>query len=110
VIFYNAPYFRRRVLAVADANPGATWLIVDGAPIAHLDSTGADTIATLADDLSRHGIRLAIGGVLPQAQRMLERSGALERLGTDALFPTFRAAVAACVSKATSISPLSAVR
>jgi high affinity sulfate transporter 1 len=110
VIFYNAPYFKRRVLAVADANPGATCLIVDGAPIAHLDSTGADTIATLADDLSRRGIRLAIGGVLPQVQRMLERSGALERLGTDALFPTFRAAVAACVSKATSISPLSAVR
>jgi high affinity sulfate transporter 1 len=109
VIFYNAPYFKRRVLAVAAANPGATWLIVDGAPIAHLDSTGADTIATLADDLSRHGIRLAIGGVLPQVQRMLERSGALERLGTDALFPTFRAAVSACVSHTASISPVSAV-
>src|SRR6185436_7822674 len=25
VIFYNAPYFKRRVLAVADAAPGVTW-------------------------------------------------------------------------------------
>jgi MFS superfamily sulfate permease-like transporter len=99
VIFYNAPYFRRRVLAIAAANPGATWLIVDGAPIAHLDSTGADTIATLVDDLSHHRIRLAIGGVLPQVQRMLERSGALERLGADAVFPTFKGAVEACLPR-----------
>ena len=98
------------MLAVADASPGATCLIVDGAPIAHLDSTGADTIATLADDLSRRGMRLALGGVLPQVQRMLERSGAFERVGADAVFPTFRAAVAACVSQTAFISPVSAVR
>ncbi len=96
VIFYNAPYFKRRVLAVAAGSPGATWVIVDGAPIVHLDSTGADTIADLVDDLASRGTRLAIGGVLPQVRQMLERSGALARLGTDAVFPTLRAAVAAC--------------
>ena len=37
LIFYNAPHFRRRVLAVAANNPGARWLIVDGAPLVHLD-------------------------------------------------------------------------
>jgi hypothetical protein len=46
----------------------------------------------LADDLAGRGIRLVIG-VLPQVRRMLERSGALERLGEDAVFPTLRAAV-----------------
>jgi len=95
VIFYNAPYFSRRVLAVAEANAGATWLVVDGAPIVHLDSTGADTLVALADDLRARGMRLAIAGALPQVRRMLERSGALERLGADALFPTLRAAVEA---------------
>jgi hypothetical protein len=34
--------------------------------------------------------------VLPQVRQMLERSGALERLGADAVFPTLRAAVEAC--------------
>jgi len=95
VIFYNAAYFKRRVLAVAEASPGTTWLVVDAAPIVHLDSTGADTIAALADDLAARGIRLVFGGVLPQVRRMLERSGALERLGTEAVFPTLRAAVEA---------------
>jgi high affinity sulfate transporter 1 len=108
VIFYNAPYFKRRVLAVAAASPGATWLIVDGAPIVHLDSTGADTIAALAEDLASQGMRLAIGGVLPQVRQMLERSGALERLGADAVFPTLRAAVEACESSFTTASRVNA--
>jgi sulfate permease, SulP family len=95
-IFYNASYFRRRVLAVAAADPGASWLVIDGGAIAHLDSTGADTLVALADDLSRRGIRIAIGGVPPQVRRMLERSGALERLGADAVFPSRRAALEAC--------------
>jgi high affinity sulfate transporter 1 len=96
LIFYNASYFSRRVLAVAAADPGASWLVVDGGPIAHLDSTGADTLVALADELARSGIRIAIGGVLPQVRRMLDRSGALERLGADAVFPSLRAAVEAC--------------
>jgi high affinity sulfate transporter 1 len=103
VIFYNAPYFKRRVLAVAEAHAGAVWLIVDGAPIAHLDSTGADTIAALADQLAPEGVTLVLAGILPQVQRMLERSGALERLGADAIHPTLRAAVEAYESRTAGI-------
>jgi anti-anti-sigma factor len=95
VIFYNAPYFRRRVLIVAAANPDARCLILDAAPIVHLDSTGADAIASLTDDLAARGMRLVIAGPHPQVRQMLERSGALERLGADAVFPTLRAAVEA---------------
>ena len=98
MIFYNAPYFKKRVLATADANPGVKWLVVDGGPIVHLDSTGADTIAALVDDLAGRGIRLAFGGVHPQVRRMLERSGALNRLGQDAVFRTLRTAVVECES------------
>ncbi len=99
LIFYNAPQFKQRVIAVADANPHVTSLIVDSTPIAHLDSTGADTIADLVDDLARRNIKLRFGGVLPQVRQMLERSGALDRLGPDAVFETVRAAVAAHESR-----------
>jgi MFS superfamily sulfate permease-like transporter len=99
LIFYNAPYFRRRVLVVADASPGAKCLIVDGAPIVHLDSTGADTLTALADDLTAKGIRLVIAGALPQVRQMLERSGALARLGDNSVYPSLRAAVEACESR-----------
>ena len=93
VIFYNAPYFRRRILLAIDANPDATLVIIDGAPITHLDSTGADTIVALANDLQARGIRLAIAGALRQVRVMLDKSGALERLGKEALPATLRTAV-----------------
>ncbi len=99
IIFYNAPHFRRRAVAAADASRGTRWLIVDGGPIAHLDSTGADTLVALANDLESRGITLVLGGAVPQVRRMLERSGALDRLGADAVFPTLRAAVMACESR-----------
>jgi len=68
---------------------------VDGAPIVHLDSTGADTIAALADELRAKGVRLALSDAHARVQRMLERSGALEHLGPDAMFPTLRSALEA---------------
>jgi MFS superfamily sulfate permease-like transporter len=95
VIFYNAAYFKRRVLAIAHANPSVRTLIVDGSPILHLDSTGADTIAELKDELAVRGIGLAFGSVSPLVRRMLERSGALALLGEDAIYPTLRLAVRA---------------
>ena len=95
VIFYNAAYFKRRVLEAAAASPDATWLVLDGAPIVHLDSTGADTIAALADDFAAAGKRLVIAGVHIHVQGMLERSGALAQLGAGSVFPTLRSAVEA---------------
>ena len=96
LIFFNAPYFKRRVAAAAAGNRGVTWLIVDGAPLVHLDSTGADTLVALADDLALLGVRLSIGGTTPEVRKMLERTGTLDRLGPDAVFTSLRAAVAAC--------------
>jgi high affinity sulfate transporter 1 len=95
VIFYNAAYFKRRVLAVVAGSPGVRWLVVDGAPIVHLDSTGADTIAALADELAARGIRLVFGDAHARVRRMLERSGALEHLGPDSVLPTLRSVVEA---------------
>ena len=99
LIFFNAAYFKRRVLEFVAASPDATWLVVDGAPIVNLDSTGADTLAALADELSASGKRLAIAGAHARVQGMLERSGALGRLGAGSLFPTLRAAVDAYPAK-----------
>ena len=69
--------------------------MLDGSSIVHLDSTGADTLVAIADDLAGRGIRLGIAAVYPQVQRMLESSGALERLGPDSVTRSLRAAVEA---------------
>jgi high affinity sulfate transporter 1 len=93
VIFYNAAYFKRRVLEVVAATPDAKWLVLDGAPIDQVDSTGADTIAALADALTAAGVRLLIAGAHAQVQGMLERSGALAHLGAGSAFSTLSGAV-----------------
>lgn len=93
VLFYNAAYFKRRILEALSSNPDATTIIVDGAPIVHLDSTGADTIATLAAELKEKGIRLCFAGVHARVEQTLERSGTLEVLGADGLYPTLQSAV-----------------
>jgi high affinity sulfate transporter 1 len=95
VIFYNAAYFRRRVLLAVDAAPGVSTLILDAGPMVHLDSTGADTLAQLADELAARRVRLVIACALVQVRQMLDRSGALAHLEPPAIFPTLRAAVAA---------------
>jgi high affinity sulfate transporter 1 len=92
VIFYNAAHFKRRVLEVA-ATPGTKWLVVDGSAIVHLDSTGADTIAALADELSAAGKRFVIAGAHARVHGMLERSGALAQVGAGSLFPSIASAV-----------------
>ena len=49
--FFNSAYFKRRALELAAARPGARWLIVDGAPLTSIDSTGAATLQELAAEL-----------------------------------------------------------
>jgi high affinity sulfate transporter 1 len=99
VIFYNASYFKRRLLEVVAASPDAAWIVLDGAPIVYLDSTGADIIAALADELSAAGKRLVIAGAHARVEGMLERSGALAQLGAGSVFPTLGSAVEAFASR-----------
>jgi MFS superfamily sulfate permease-like transporter len=41
LVFFNAPYFKKRVLEMAATHPGIKWFIVDGSTINSIDSTGA---------------------------------------------------------------------
>jgi sulfate permease, SulP family len=88
---------KRRVPSVIAKSPGARWLI--GAPIVHLDRTGADTIAVLADELAAREIRLVMADVHARVWRMPDRSGAPKRLGAGAVFPTLRSAMEAYQSR-----------
>jgi MFS superfamily sulfate permease-like transporter len=40
LVFFNAPYFKKRVLEMAATHPGIKWFIVDGSTINSVDSTG----------------------------------------------------------------------
>jgi high affinity sulfate transporter 1 len=63
LVFFNAPYFKRGVIAAADA-AGASlkWLVLDMLPITLIDATGLYTADEVADTLRERGVILAAAG------------------------------------------------
>jgi high affinity sulfate transporter 1 len=93
IVFYNASYFKRRVLEVVAAEPGLKWVVIDGSTVNTIDSTGAEAVAALADDLARQGIRLVLAGFRSEARNLLERAGAMAVIGEAAVYPTLKSAM-----------------
>ena len=96
LVFYNAPYFKKRVLEVAASRPDIKWFVVDGGPINIIDSTGAAMLEALAGDLRARGIRLGFANLRTEVRGLLERSGVKAALGEGAFFSTLKSAVASC--------------
>ena len=96
LVFFNAPYSKKRVLEMAPSHPGIKWFIVDGSPINTIDSTGAAMLEALSEDLQTLGIRLGFANLRTEVRALLERSGVQAALGEGALFPTLKSAVDAC--------------
>jgi MFS superfamily sulfate permease-like transporter len=95
IVFYNASYFKKRILELAAAAPELKWLVVDGSSVNTIDTTGADTVEALARDLARQGIRLGLAGFRTEVRSMLERAGAMAAIGTDCVYPTLKSALSA---------------
>jgi high affinity sulfate transporter 1 len=63
LVFFNAPYFRRGIIAAADAaGPSLKWLVLDLLPITMIDTTGLFTAEEVADTLRERGIVLTGAG------------------------------------------------
>jgi high affinity sulfate transporter 1 len=93
IVFYNASYFKKRVFDLATAQPHLKWVVIDGSTVNTIDSTGAETMESLARDLARQDIRLGLAGFRTETRRMLERSGAMAAIG--GIYPTLKSATAA---------------
>ncbi|PYU09971.1 MAG: SulP family inorganic anion transporter [Acidobacteria bacterium] len=63
IVFFNAPFFKRGVIAAADAaGPSLKWLVLDMLPITLVDTTGLYTVDEIADTLRERGVILAAAG------------------------------------------------
>jgi high affinity sulfate transporter 1 len=93
IVFYNASYFKKRILELAAAQSDLRWLVIDGSTVNTIDSTGSDTLEALARELARQGIRLALAGFRTDTRDMLQRTGALATIQTDAVYPTLKSAM-----------------
>jgi high affinity sulfate transporter 1 len=94
IVFFNAPYFKREVLAAANAaGPSLKWLVIDMLPITMIDATGLYTVEEVFESLKQRGVVLAAAG--RQTEWLLWATSRRRNLQDRKiqLYPTFREAV-----------------
>jgi high affinity sulfate transporter 1 len=94
LFFANAGVFRARLLAaVRDTDPPARMIVVAAEPITDLDSTAADMLHDLDQELELLGVELAFAEMKDPVKDRLRRFGLVERIGHERFYPTVGVAV-----------------
>jgi MFS superfamily sulfate permease-like transporter len=100
IFFANASYVRARVLeAINGATTGTRWLVFDAEGVATIDSTGAEMLEQLIDQLATMDIAVVVARAKGPLLEALETAGLTGRIGAAHLYPTVEAAVAACAGR-----------
>jgi MFS superfamily sulfate permease-like transporter len=94
LFFANATIFRERLLAaVRDSAIHPKLVVVAAEPITDLDSTAADMLAALAQELGANGMELAFAELKDPVKDRLRRFGLVEQIGHERFYPTIGVAV-----------------
>jgi high affinity sulfate transporter 1 len=94
LFFANAERFAERLSAAVGARSDRTrWVIIAAEPITDIDSTGAEILGRLIDELERAGIALAFAELKGPVKDRLRNYGLFDRIGNDHFFPTLGTAV-----------------
>lgn len=92
--FANAEDFRRSAIA-AVPEEGTRWFLLNAEANVELDSTAADALRALIDELRSRNIVFAVARVKQDLREVLGRAGLIDVIGEDRLFMTLPTAVAA---------------
>jgi MFS superfamily sulfate permease-like transporter len=92
IMFFNAAYFKKRVMELVASHADIEWIIVDGSTINLVDITGAEMLESLAEELAARGVRFGLANARREVRTVLESAGALERIGSDSIFSTLNTA------------------
>jgi high affinity sulfate transporter 1 len=94
LFFANAPDFGRRLQEMlrSAGRPIERVLVVANA-INDIDTTGAEILAAVLDDLDRQGITFAFAGLKGPVKDQLQTYGLYDRIGSERFFPNTISAV-----------------
>jgi high affinity sulfate transporter 1 len=96
LLFFNADYFKARVLALVDsAEPRPRWFVLSAEAITQLDSTGAMALDELHGELQARGVQLVIARPKLYMRRYGQPLRLGDKIGWDNIFHSIRSAVAA---------------
>jgi high affinity sulfate transporter 1 len=76
VVFFNAPYFRRQVMAAVErAGPELRWFVLDMLPITGVDATGFFVMSDVSARLRARGVTVVLAGRQTEYETWAERTG-----------------------------------
>jgi MFS superfamily sulfate permease-like transporter len=94
LFFANADVFRERILdLVAGAEEPVRRVLVAAEPITDVDTTAAEMLEELHQELASDGVELAFAELKDPVKDRLARYGLVERIGRDRFYPTIGVAV-----------------
>jgi sulfate permease, SulP family len=96
LFFANARFLREQVRRlVAESRHPVRWFVLDASAVFDLDVTAAESLEKVHRELEEEGIEFVVAQARAPMRATLRRSGLVELLGRDRLFPTVGAAVSA---------------
>ena len=93
LFFANARTFRDRIRALAATDPRPQWIVIAAEPITDVDTTAADMLADLDEELNAAGTSLVFAELKDPVRAKLERYELIGPLDPDHFFPTLDGAV-----------------
>ena len=99
LFFANARTFRDQIRRLAAAEPRPEWIIIAAEPITDVDTTAADMLADLDEELNAEGTSLVFAELKDPVRAKLERYELIGPLDPDHFFPTLQSAVEAFRAK-----------
>jgi len=94
LFFANARYVSGRVREAIRAAPTETaWVVFDAEAMMHIDSTGLDALATLANDLPREGVTLVVARLRRRMRDEFDAAGVTETIGDEHFYDSVEHAV-----------------
>jgi len=93
LFFANARTFRDQVRTLAAVDPRPDWIVIAAEPITDVDTTAADMLAELDEELNAAGTSLVFAELKDPVRAKLERYELIGPLDPDHFFPTLDAAV-----------------
>jgi high affinity sulfate transporter 1 len=93
LFFANARTFRDQIRSLAGADPRPSWIVIAAEPITDVDTTAADMLHELDEELNAKHTSLVFAELKDPVRAKLERYELIGPLDPDHFFPTLDAAV-----------------
>jgi MFS superfamily sulfate permease-like transporter len=95
LIFANARVFRDQIRHLARREPPPKWIVVAAEPITDIDTTAADVLEDLDEELNAKGISLVFAEMKDPVREKIDRYKLTRTIDPAHFFPTVEDAVAA---------------